>query len=217
MTAGVPRAADGCARPSRPLGLFGPADRRARELLGSLLRPSEQEQWERTGSFWVHTEPGWFRFGTLYDIRFRSARWPWVERSICVVTEGFEQRPLADLWCELVVTARADPTRLTGVANFRAEAPARLPGSSDPLVLRRAVDQIRAQHRALVDRGYELDAAYLAFDTAKRLSRTCRPRWAAPFEAAAVSRIRRLAARHPAERERLEEAHAAILAGPEAA
>jgi len=198
------------ARPRPPMDL-GPADRRARELLGSLLRPSEQEQWARTGAFWVHTDPGWFRFGTLYDIRFRAARWPWVERSICVVTEGFEQRPLPDLWAELVVTARADPARLTGVANFRAEAPARLPGSGDPLVLRRALDQIRAQHRSLVERGHDLDAAYLAFDTAKRLSRTCRPRWAAPFESAAVSRIRRVAARHPAEQARLEAAHAAIL------
>ena len=189
----------------------GPPERRARELLGSLLRASELEQWERTGSFWVHTEPGWFRFGTLYDIRFRAARWPWVERSICVVTEGFEQRPLPDLWSELVVTARAEPARLTGIANFRAEAPARLPGSTDPVVLRRALDQIRAQHRSLVDRGHDLDAAYLAFDTAKRLARTCRPRWAAPFEDAAVSRIRRVAARHPDERERLEAAPAANL------
>jgi hypothetical protein len=100
--------------------IAGTADARARELLRSLLRPSEHDQWERTGSFWVHTDAGWFRFGTLYDIRYRAPRWPWVERSICVVTEGFEQRPLPDLWAELVVTARAAPTRLTGVANFRA-------------------------------------------------------------------------------------------------
>jgi hypothetical protein len=189
------------------------ADTRARSLLRSLLRPSEVDQWERTGAFWVHTEPGWFRFGTLYDIRFRAARWPWVERSICVVTEGFEQRPLPDLWAELVVTARADPAALTGVANFRAEAPARLPGATDPLVLRRAVEQLRDQHRALLRSGRELDAAYLAYDTGRRLARTCRPRWAAPFEHAAVTRIRGFAARHPGERDRIERAHAAILGG----
>jgi len=187
------------------------ADARAGALLQSLLRPSEHEQWRRTGSFWVHTEPGWFRFGVLYDIRFRAARWPWVERSICVVTEGFEQRPLADLWSELAVTARADPAALTGVANFRAEAPARLPGAGDPLLLRRAVDALRAKHRALVRGGQDLDAAYLAFDTGRRLARTCRPRWAAPFQQAAADGIRAFAARHPAERERLEAAHAAIL------
>ena len=200
---------------SRGLPIYDPpslrAESRARELLASLLRPSQLDSWRRTGTFWLHAPQGWFRLGTLFDIRYRARRAPWVERSICVVTEGFEQRPLPDLWAELVVTARADPSRLTGVANFRAEAPARLPGSGDPLVLRRALDQIRAQHRSLVERGHDLDAAYLAFDTAKRLSRTCRPRWAAPFESAAVSRIRRVAARHPAERARLEAAHAAIL------
>jgi hypothetical protein len=192
------------------------ADERARSLLRSLLRPSELDQWERTGSFWVHTEPGWFRFGTLYDIRFRAARWPWVERSICVVTEGFEQRPLPDLWAELVVTARAAPTSLTGVANFRAEAPARLRGADDPLALRRAVEQLRDQHRALVRADRDLDAAYLAYDTGRRLARTCRPRWAEPFQQAAVARIRSFAARHPAERDRIEAAHAAVLdpAGP---
>lgn len=190
------------------------ADTRARALLSSLLRPSELGQWRRTGSFWVHTDPGWFRFGTLYDIRYRAARWPWVERSICVVTEGFEQRPLPDLWAELVVTARARPEALTGVANFRAEAPARLAGATDPLLLRRAVEQLRDQHLALLDRGQELDAAYLAFDTGRRLARTCRPRWAAPFQRAAVARIRSFAARHPDERARLEAAHAAILDTP---
>jgi hypothetical protein len=193
------------------------ADTRARGLLRSLLRPSELEQWERTGSFWVHTDPGWFRFGTLYDIRYRAARWPWVERSICVVTEGFEQRPLPDLWAELVVTARAEPATLADAANFRAEAPARLPGATDPLVLRRAVDQLRQQHRTLVRSGRELDAAYLAHDTGRRLARTCRPRWAAPFERAAVDRIRTFAARYPGERDRIEAAHAVILGATVAA
>jgi hypothetical protein len=178
-----------------------------------LLHPSEHDQWARTGCFWVHTDAGWFRFGTLYDIRYRAPRWPWVERSICVVTEGFEERPLPDLWAELVVTARAAPDRLTGVANFRAEAPARLPGATDPLVLRRALEAVRAQHRWLVRRGLDLDAAYLAFDTGRRLARTCRPGWAAPFERSAAERIRDYAARHPSERDRLEAAHAVILAG----
>ena len=195
--------------------ILGAAEARARELLRSLLRPSEHDQWERTGSFWVHTDAGWFRFGTLYDIRYRAPRWPWVERSICVVTEGFEQRPLPDLWAELLVTARAEPTRLTGVANFRAEAPARIPGATDPLVLRRSLDATRAQHRALVRRGLDLDAAYLAFDTGRRLARTCRPRWARPFERSAVAGIAAFAARHPDERERLESAHAVILGSAE--
>jgi len=187
------------------------ADRRARELLASLLRPSEQEQWERSGSFWVHTEPGWFRFGALYDIRFRTTRWPWVERSICVVTEGFESRPLPDLWAELVVVARAAPGELAGVANFRGEAQARLAGANDPLLLRRSVDQAKAQYRALRDARLDLDAAYLAYDTAQRLGRTIRPGWARPFGEAAGARIREFAARHPDELERIETAHAVVL------
>jgi hypothetical protein len=184
---------------------------RADGLLASLLRPVELESWRATGSFWVHTEPGWFRFGTLYDIRYRSARWPWVERSICVVTEGFDERPLPDLWAELVVVARAEPQRLAGVANFRGEAPARLPGATDPLVLRRALERIRDDHRALVAAGRDLDAAYLAHDTARRLARTCRPRWAEPFGRAAADRVRALAQRHPADADHLLAAHAAIV------
>jgi hypothetical protein len=187
------------------------ADRRAGDLLASVLRPSEQRQWERSGAFWVHTDTGWFRFGTLYDIRFRAARWPWVERSICVVTEGFESRPLADLWAELVVVARAVPDQLTDSANFRAEAPARLAGAADPLLLRRTVDQARTRYRTLRDVGLELDAAYLAYDTATRLRRTIRPGWAEPFTRAACDRIRAHAASHPDERERIEAAHAVVL------
>ena len=184
---------------------------RARELLATVLRPSEQEQWDRTGAFWVHTPTGWFRFGTLYDIRYRAARWPWVERSICVVTEGFESRPLPDLWAELVVVARSRPAALTDAANFRGEAPARVPGSSDPVRLRRSVDHLTAQYRTLRDGGRELDAAYLAYDTAQRLGRTCRPAWALPFGRSAGARIRAFAARHPEERARIEGAHAVVL------
>lgn len=187
------------------------AEARAGELLASFLRPSELEQWERSGSFWVHTEPGWFRFGTLYDIRYRAARWPWVERSICVVTEDFEHRPIADLWAELVVTARARPTALTGAANFRGEAPARLPGASDPVLLRRSLEQVKGRYRTLRAAGRDLDAAYLAYDTAQRLARSARPAWARPFGRAAGEQIRAFAARHPDERTRLEAAHAVVL------
>ena len=176
------------------------ADLRAGELLASFLRPSELEQWERSGSFWVHTEPGWFRFGTLYDIRYRAARWPWVER-----------RPIADLWAELVVTARACPTALTGVANFRGEAPARLAGASDPVLLRRTLEQAKGRYRSLRRAGRDLDAAYLAYDTAQRVARSTRPAWARPFGRAAGEQIRAFAARHPGERARLEAAHAVVL------
>lgn len=191
---------------------FGPGpEARARSLLASVLRPSELEQWRRTASFWVHSPAGWFRFGTLYDIRFRSPRWPAVERSICVVTEGFEQRPLPDLWAELVVTARARPADLSAVANFRGEAAARAPGERDPLVLRRWLEGQRVSFRRLRDRGNTLDAAYLAYDTAHRVRRSSRPAWAAPFANKAAELVLAHAAAHPAEQAHLDAAHRPLL------
>ena len=91
-------------------------------------------------------------------------------------------------------------------------APARLPGANDPVLLRRSIDQAKARYRTLRDVGLDLDAAYLAYDTATRLARTIRPAWAAPFARSARDRILELAARHPDERERIEAAHAVVLA-----
>lgn len=186
------------------------AEARSRELLASLLLPSELDQWRANATFWVHTSEGWFRFGTLYDIRFRARRWPAVERSICVITEGFDQRPLPDLWAELVVTARARPQALAGTANFRGEAPARAPGAGDPVALRRWLQTQRDAYRRLRTRGAHLDAAYLAFDTAHRTRRSCRPMWARPFASTAAEVVRDVAARHPDERARLDAAHRPI-------
>lgn len=187
------------------------AEARARSLLASVLRPSELDQWRRTATFWVHTSAGWFRFGTLYDIRFRSPRWPAVERSICVVTEGFEQRPQPDLWAELVVTARVAPESLAAVANFRGEARARAPGERDPLVLRRWLDDQRTVFHHLRDRGYLLDAAYLAYDTAHRTRRSNRPAWAVPFATTAAIMVRAHAAAYPDEQTHLERAHRPVI------
>ncbi len=187
------------------------ADARARSLLASLLQPSQLAYWQRTGVFWVHTDRGWFRLGTLYDIRFRAPRRPWVERSICVVTEGFEARPLPDLWVELTVAVQAIPDVFTAEANFRDEASARAPGADDIVALRRWLESVRASYRRLRDRGADLDAAYLAADTAHRVSRSCRPRWAPSYADQAATLITAFAGRYPDERDRLLAAHAPIF------
>jgi len=187
------------------------AEARARELLVSLLRPSQRDSWRAHGTFWVHTERGWFRLGTLYDIRYRSPRMPWVERSVCVVTEGFEGRPLPDLWAELVVAVQAIPEVFTAEANFRSEAPIRLPGGDDIIALRHWIENAKARYQRLRRLGAELDAAYLAFDVAHRVARSCRPRWAGAYAASAAEVVAGHAERYPAERETILAAHQPIL------
>jgi hypothetical protein len=200
----------GPAPPGRLTGTA--AEARARQLLASLLRPSQLEYWRNTGVFWVHTERGWFRLGTLYDIRYRAPRRPWVERSICVVTEGFEARPLPDLWAELVVAVQAIPEVFTAEANFRDEAAARAPGAQDIVALRRWLESVRATYRRLRDRGADLDAAYLAADTAHRVARSCRPHWAPSYAAQSAALITAFADRFPGERAQLLAAHAPVFA-----
>jgi hypothetical protein len=193
------------------LALFDPparrAEARARELLASLLRPSQLESWRRHDTFWLHTTRGGFRLGTLYDIRYRATRAPWVERSICVVTEGYEHRPLPDLWAELAVAVQTVPEAFTAEANFRAEAAARAPGANDVIALRQWLEQVRATYGRLRQRGADLDAAYLAFDTAHRVSRSCRPAWAAGYAERAAELVHTFVDRYPDERAHLLEAH----------
>jgi len=187
------------------------ADARARELLASLLRPSQLDAWRRTGTFWVHTPAGWFRLGTLYDIRFRAPRLLWVERSICVVTEGFEDRPLPDLWAELAVAVQAIPEVFTAEANFRGEASARAPGADDVVALRQWLEASRVTYRRLRERGAHLDAAYTAYDMAQRVTRSCRPAWAASYADRACDLLAAHADSYPDERAQLLAAHRPVF------
>ena len=188
------------------------AEARARGLLASLLRPSQLDEWRRQGTFWLHTPRGWFRLGALYDIRYRAPRAPWVERSICVVTDGYEHRPLPDLWAELTVAVQAMPDAFTAEANFRGEAAARAPGATDVLALRSWLEATALTFQRLRDRGATLDAAYLAFDTAHRVTRTCRPGWAGAYAARAAELVTQHAEHYPAERTHLLEAHVPVFA-----
>lgn len=188
------------------------AQRRATQLLTSLLRPSQADQWRTSGSFWVHTPAGWFRLGTLYDIRYRAPRWPWVERSVCVVTEGFESRPLPDLWAELTVALQGVPHVFTAEANFRDEATARAPSSTDVVELRRWIEKVKASFQGLRRRGCDLDAAYLACDTAHRLRPTRRAAWGRTYAERGAELIYEIADRYPDERARLLAAHEPVFA-----
>lgn len=183
---------------------------RAESLLRGLLSPSQRHQRATAGTFWVHNGHGWFRLGVLYDIRFRSPRRPWVERSVCVVSEGYERRPTADLWAELVVVLAADPTQVVGVANWNREDPPR-PPAADRTGLTRWLEQVRDEHRRRRATGDELHAAYLAYDTAQRLRAVGRDGWVAHYADRAAAQVRAWAQRWPDETERLLEAHRPVL------
>lgn len=189
------------------------ATERAESLLHQLLRPHQRHQRATAGTFWVHNRHGWFRLGVLYDIRYRAARLPWVERSVCVVSEGYEQRPAADLWAELVVVLGADPTQVTGVANWNGEADP-TPPAQHRAGLARWLGDIRTEFRQRRRQGDVLHAAYLAFDVAHRLRRIDRPTWALPYAAKAAELVTAWADRWPDDAASLLEHHAGLLGLP---
>lgn len=189
------------------------AHRRAECLLASLLTPSQRWDRSTTGTFWVHTDLGWFRLGVLYDLRFRSARRLWVERSVCVVSEDYDERPPADLWAELVVVLRADPARVVEVANWNSEDAPR-PGGADRATLARWLGEVRSEHTRRRRDGEVLHAAYLAYDTAERLRVVGRRRWALPFAHTAAEAVEAWCDRWPDEADELRRHHRSLLALP---
>lgn len=206
VPAGLAHRYDLVASPPPHRGRLDPAaEARADGLLRSLLGGRAGHEWAELGRFWLSTTAGWFQLGRLYDIRFRSARWPWVERSICVVSEGYEQRPLADLWAELTVSLRAGPDLAVGVANWRGEAAVRPPGDGSRRSLVRWLEQVRGEWTRLRSAGADLDAAFLAADTAVRLRRSGRSGWARPYATSATRRLADLGARFPADRAPLDD------------
>lgn len=99
------------------------AERRARELLESLLTPSQLGTWQATGTFWVPTPLGPVRLGRLYDLRHRPQ--PDVERSLCVVPEGHGELPEGDVWTNLLLVLAHDPREFFRVAILNRRQPAR--------------------------------------------------------------------------------------------
>lgn len=100
------------------------ADRRAEELLESLLEPGQLRSWRTVRRFSVPTPMGTVELGKLYDLRYRpeSGGQP---RSLCVVPAGWErgpqETPVADVWTNLLLLLRHDPEQFFRVANVRDE------------------------------------------------------------------------------------------------
>lgn len=99
------------------------ADRRAEELLCSLLDPLQRADWDATQGFWVETPRGPVRLGHLYALVFRPNADPDREDVLCVVPHGHEQLPLADIWSNLLLVLAVDPDEFFRVAVYRGSRP----------------------------------------------------------------------------------------------
>lgn len=95
-------------------GVFPPsAERRARDLLESLLDTVQLAEYRRTGTFWVDTPRGRVRLGELDTVHVSSMG---VVRSLCAVPQGWDEMPLPDSWATLLLWLRNDPDHFFAVA-----------------------------------------------------------------------------------------------------
>jgi hypothetical protein len=92
------------------------AERRARELLESLLTEEQRDDYRRTGRFWVPTPRGPVRLGELYRLVHRPIDRPGVEDMLCVVPRSYADLPLPDVWTNLLLTLAVEPERFFAVA-----------------------------------------------------------------------------------------------------
>ncbi|MFA5885975.1 MAG: hypothetical protein WDA60_19145 [Acidimicrobiia bacterium] len=95
------------------------ADRRARELLESLLTEEQRDDYRRTGRFWVPTPRGPVRLGELYRLVHRPVDRPHLEHVLCVVPRTYADLPLPDVWTNLLLTLAVEPDRFFDVAVFQ--------------------------------------------------------------------------------------------------
>jgi hypothetical protein len=179
---------------------------RARALLTSLLSERQRDRLERTGTFWVVTPVALVRLGALYDLRVRTRRAPLVERSTCVVTDRFSERPVDDLWTELLAWLAVDPAGFLRVGNpqpcrDQVRAPARR-AEVGPWLVRQ-----RERWRSLRADGFEIEAAHLAFEIAHSLERAGLRSWALPFAERAWRQICDEADRFPDDADALRSWH----------
>ena len=106
------------------------AQRRARDLLRSLLDDGQRVDYDRTGGFWVPTPRGPVRLGGLAALVHRPVDQPGIERILCVVPTGHHALPRADVWTSLLLTLAVDPDAffrvavLPGVRSRRGGRPA---------------------------------------------------------------------------------------------
>jgi hypothetical protein len=106
------------SRQVRALAFTPLAERRAVELLETLLDEVQTAHWRRWGSFWVDTPRGPVRLGKVHDLRFRPRHRPGEEWSLCVVPAG-TRLPIGDVWSNLLLVLAVEPARFFKVANVR--------------------------------------------------------------------------------------------------
>lgn len=103
--------------PSTRRAMVSPeAERRAVELLRSLLDEPQRLDYDLTGGFWVPTPRGPVRLGKLYALVHRPVDQPRVERVLCVVPDRHHELPLADVWSNLLLTLAVEPDTFFRVA-----------------------------------------------------------------------------------------------------
>lgn len=112
------------ARPRRPRppgpapAITIEAQRRATDLLESLLDDGQRSDFRRTGGFWVPTPRGPVRLGRLYALVHHPHDQPGVERVLCVVPRDHGALPRADVWTNLLLMLAVEPDEFFRVANL---------------------------------------------------------------------------------------------------
>jgi len=200
----------------RPRSVRDAATMRARELLCSFLDRRQRAELRASGGlFWEHTPSGWFRLGRHYDIRYRPHAAPEIEQSLCVVTSDLDLIPDDDLWVNLLLMLRADPTtfRATGYSQ-QLDTPSdgqHLAHNGWPAD-RAYIDELRYKRADDWTSGRHLEAAYTDL-TIAHLERDADDRLAALWHAVrctAVIAAQATVLTNDAERDHWDGAHAPV-------
>jgi hypothetical protein len=95
------------------------AAQRAEGLLCSLLDPLQRADWDANAAFWVETPRGPVRLGHLYSLIHRPHDRPDQELILCVVPHAHRERPIADVWSNLLLVLAVEPEEFFRVAILR--------------------------------------------------------------------------------------------------
>ena len=96
------------------------AERRAEELLRSLLDPIQRAGWDERRGFWVETPRGPVRLGRLYELLHWPHDDPSREYVLCVVPDAHHELPIADIWSNLLLVLAVKPEEFFRVAIHRS-------------------------------------------------------------------------------------------------
>lgn len=105
------------AKPASSAPRVSLPDRRANELLESLLDAEQLASWRRDGTFWVESRRGPVQLGRLYALLHHPIERPDEEVVLCVVPEDHGSLPRADVWSNLVLVLATCPDAFFDVAN----------------------------------------------------------------------------------------------------